>query len=361
MQELFRNLDNSKISLSYLGTFDDEITDKLIGISEHYLQNNLELVKLKNKVSFLIAECFQNIVRHKEPKGNTVYFPEEHHDFFQLTILEDRTALASCNLVADKYVKELEQKLIQVNSLNSDDLKLLYNEVLNNEGFSNKGGAGLGLIEMARKSGLPLNYLFVNTGDGFHQFFLSLEIIGKTSEAVKKVNINDINQFYNYLLNKNMMLVYKGDLSKDIIVPLVEMVQTNFVDAENISGQEKRSITVLIEALQNISKHGKSVNGLREGVFSLMQTNNSYTVEVGNTIEPSHQIILENELSAIKKMDGEQIRTEYKKRLITTEITKEGNCGLGLLEIAKHSEGNFDYNFTTPSSNSLFYTLKVNI
>ena len=55
MKLLNDSLINDKICLSYLGSFDDEITDKLIGISEYYLENRSELGKLSNKVSFLIA------------------------------------------------------------------------------------------------------------------------------------------------------------------------------------------------------------------------------------------------------------------------------------------------------------------
>src|SRR6188474_2724488 len=98
MKALHDSLNDHKICLAYLGSFDDTITDKLIGISEFYLENRSELGKLKNKVSFLIAECFQNVVRHGEAKQ------VGRSDFFQVSILSDRTILASCNLVAEHYV-----------------------------------------------------------------------------------------------------------------------------------------------------------------------------------------------------------------------------------------------------------------
>jgi hypothetical protein len=177
MEQLNNQIKDNKICLSYLGTFNDEITDKLIGISEFYLENKTELGKIKNKVSFLIAECFQNIVRHGVISNDVKITIPNHSDFFQINILGDRVILSSCNLINNNYVKPLEQKVLQVNSLNSDELKKLYNEVLQGGEFSDKGGAGLGLIEMARKSGLPLKYSFKNLNDEKSQFFLFLEII----------------------------------------------------------------------------------------------------------------------------------------------------------------------------------------
>jgi len=361
MIKLFEKLHNDKICLSYLGSFEDNVTDKLIGISEYYLENSSELSKLKNKVSFLIAECFQNIVRHKEPLKNIHKTSSNHSDFFQLNVLDDRTVLTSCNLISENIIADLERKLLQVNSLDAEGLKKLYNDVMQNDGFSEKGGAGLGLIEMARKSGLPLKYLFKPAEEGFQRFFLSLEIINKKDNALEKVKMEDIETMYSTLSLDRVLMLYKGDLSKDIIIPLVEMVQTNFADSENISAKEKRSVITLIEALQNASKHGKRTNGLTEGIFSLIKSDDTYTIQVGNIIDQKNQPSFENTLYELKKMNADEIKTLYKKKLLDPAITNEGNCGLGLLEIARNSAGDFDYSFSPTTENDFFYSLKINI
>lgn len=361
MNQLKEELKDNKICLSYLGNFDDDLTDKLIGISEYYIENKTELNKIKNKVSFLIAECFQNIVRHGKIKSESATLPEIHNGLFQLNVLEDRAVLTSCNLISSKIVPSIEQKLIQVNSLDADGLKKLYNEVLENGSLSEKGGAGLGLIEMARKSGLPLKYLFKKVDDEFSNFFLCLEISNKKENVTEKVNITDIENFYTHLLGNKTILLYKGEISKDIIVPLVQMVQANFSSKDGISSSEKKSLITLIEALQNVSKHAKKINSLREGIFSLSQINNSYLIEVGNTIEAKDKIILDEMLLSIKKMSSDEINNLYKKRLLEPEITEDGNCGLGLLEIARNSLGNFNYSFSYDSNNEILYSIKIKI
>ncbi|MDO8998147.1 MAG: SiaB family protein kinase [Bacteroidota bacterium] len=360
MEQLNEKLKNDKICLSYLGAFSDEITDKLIGISEFYLENKTELGKLKNKVSFLIAECFQNIVRHGGVKEGSQTTLPGHSDFFQINILEDRVVLSSCNLIGNNYVESLEQKMLQVNSLNSDELKKLYNEVLSGGEFSDKGGAGLGLIEMARKSGLPLKYSFRNLNETKSQFFLFLEIIQK-KESVEKIDVNEYIDFYKLLLDKKTLILYKGDVSKDIIISVIDMLQNNFSDEKSPNSKEKKFTVSLIEFLQNISKHGKLINGQKEGIFSISKDDNFFTIEGGNYIGEDDCKQLESSLSLIKELPLNEISTLYKKRLLDDVITSDGNCGLGLLEIAKNCEKNFEYSITPTPEKEKFFSIKIKI
>jgi hypothetical protein len=360
MKTLHEKLNNSKICLSYLGTFSDEITDKLIGISEYYLENKTELGKLKNKVSFLIAECFQNIVRHGGAKEGALTKISGHSDFFQINIMEDRVVLSSCNLIANQFVSSLEQKLLQVNSLNSDELKKLYNEILAGGEFSDRGGAGLGLIEMARKSGLPLKYFFKGLDGIKSQFFLFLEIVQK-KDSVEIFNVKEAVEMYESLVEKNTLILYKGDVSKDIIVSVIDMLQNNFSDGRNPSNKEKRFVVSLIEFLQNISKHGKEINGQKEGIFSINKEGEAFVIEGGNYVNEADRDHLDNAFKIIKSLELAEIGNLYKKRLMDDVITDEGNCGLGLLEIAKNCEKNFDYTIAPTVLNETFFSIKIKI
>lgn len=49
--------------LCYMGEFDDELTSILMEVSESC---KTDRKSTKKKVSYLIAECFQNIVRHSD-------------------------------------------------------------------------------------------------------------------------------------------------------------------------------------------------------------------------------------------------------------------------------------------------------
>lgn len=361
MKELIDKVKDNKICLSYLGLFNDDITSRLIAISEYYLENKTDLGKLKNKVSLLIAECFQNIIRHSGAKDQQIIILTEDPDFFQISILEDRVVLSSCNLIDNEHIHALNEKMMLVNSLNNEELKQLYKEVLANGSFSEKGGASLGLIDMARKSGLPLKYAFHETSATQSRFFLSLEI------AINKERLtagNDILYHVNFYLDlrdKKVIMLYKGDMSKDIIVSLVSMLQNNFIDDKPSSSKEKRFMVSLIEVLQNISKHGKSMKGSKEGMFSISMEKGDYVIESGNYIEESQKETLASTLTEISNMSMDRIARLYKERLVDNIITEDGNCGLGLLEVAKNSGNNFQYTISQTPEKEWFYSIKIKI
>ena len=57
-----------------------------------------------------------------------------------------------------------------------DDLKVYYKEVLNNGEMSAKGGGGLGMIDIARKSGKKLEYKFDPIDNSYSFFSLNIKV-----------------------------------------------------------------------------------------------------------------------------------------------------------------------------------------
>jgi hypothetical protein len=156
-------------------------------------------------------------------------------------------------------------------------------------------------------------------------------------------------------------MLYKGDFSRESIVPIVDMLQHNFGDKGQLSNHEKRSVVTLIETFQNIAKHGKTINDIKEGIFTISKQGDHYILEVGNYIEKREYDILTQSLASVKKMNSTELTEMYKKKLVESEITPEGNSGLGLLEIARQCDNHFIYTFNTNPDNGLFYSIKITI
>jgi hypothetical protein len=70
----------------------------------------------------------------------------------------------------------LQSRIEDINSLSPEGLKERYKQVLNNGNISNKGGAGLGIIDIARKSGSKLEYKFNHHNDSLSFFSLTVRI-----------------------------------------------------------------------------------------------------------------------------------------------------------------------------------------
>jgi hypothetical protein len=88
--------------------------------------------------------------------------------------------------VKNENLPSLRHALEHINSLDKDGLKELYKEIIKNTTISVKGGAGLGFVDMARKSGEKLEWSFIPMNDD--QSFFCLKVnIAKTSDVKVKV------------------------------------------------------------------------------------------------------------------------------------------------------------------------------
>jgi hypothetical protein len=356
MFHLYQKLRNQKASLSYLGVFNDELTATIIRLSEYYFLEKSDLSTLRKKVSFLIAECFQNVVRHGSMEKQ-VLAETGQKDFYQISIFEDRVVMTTCNLVDNAFKKDIENRIHNINKLSAEELKQLYKEVLSGQGFSSKGGAGLGLIEMARKSGQQLGFYLLPLNGKYSRFFLTIEISKARSKSKPGLSMDVINEIYNTMHAENKLISYKGEFSEEIILPLAEMLKANLDGQGYQKSKEKKVLITLIEMLQNISIHAKKTNASSVGIFSLSKNGDEFLLETGNLLEENKFISLTNSLNKINKTELSDIKPLYREWLNDPKVIS----GLGMLEIARNTEKNFTYDLKKLPGGEFFYTLRATV
>ena len=342
-----------------MGMFSDKITTMLIDLSDNYITNAKHLNKMTFKVSFLIAECFQNVIRHGIIERENTSEVIDHKDFFQINILDDRIVLSSANLIEQRNVQFLDEKIDHLNSLDSNELKSLYMEVLDKARFSSKGGASLGLIEMVRKSGLPLKKHFIPVTENYSLVFLSLEVPLGKSTTENKIGIDEVEKAYRSLIENKILILYKGDFSKESISYLIDMLHNNFVGEKDFTSGKIKNIISIIEVMQNVSIHGKAINNYKEGIFTLSEINGEIYIECSNFISLSDYEPFKRYIESIKASRIIEIEKLYKEKLSKTERSEQTNNGLGLLEIARFTKNMFFCSFTEIPGNEIFYSIKI--
>lgn len=77
-------------------------------------------------------------------------------------------------MVTSETKTALTEKIESLNKLNNYELKDLYKKTLKEGMFSEKGGGGLGLIEIARECSGPLNYSFDDADNNLSFFTLNV-------------------------------------------------------------------------------------------------------------------------------------------------------------------------------------------
>jgi hypothetical protein len=118
-----------------------------------------------------MVECLQNIVKHGESYESGDGY--EYNAVFMIGKKGEEYIIASGNPLYNDGIEGLRQRLDKVNSLDKDGLKQLYKDIIKNTSISEKGGAGLGFVDMARKSGKKLEYGFVEMDE--ERSFFSLK------------------------------------------------------------------------------------------------------------------------------------------------------------------------------------------
>jgi hypothetical protein len=173
--EMHQMMLRNNIILVYEGEFTQEITKSVLAMAERNMDSIGEESGIKRKVFNVMVECLQNIVKHgedlasKEGQANTAIFMIGKH--------RDSYIITSGNPIKDEYVEGMRKKLDKINSLDKEGLKSLYKEIIKGgSGLTNKGGAGLGFVDMARKSGQKLEYEFEELGEGLSFFSLKTTV-----------------------------------------------------------------------------------------------------------------------------------------------------------------------------------------
>jgi len=82
------------------------------------------------------------------------------------------------NAVRNETIDFLKERIDYLNSLDKQGLRQFYKEMVRNENINTESqGAGLGLIEIARRATAPIGYSFEPISDGLSFFTMYVEII----------------------------------------------------------------------------------------------------------------------------------------------------------------------------------------
>jgi hypothetical protein len=124
-----------------------------------------------------MIESLENIMKYTAEHSDIELIEKTFPPRFYIQRKDHKFLLGSSNLVEKENVSHLEQKLKQLNTLDKHGLKELYKSTITNGQFTQKGGAGLGLIEIAKISSTRIKYSFKPVSDllTYYQFSITIE------------------------------------------------------------------------------------------------------------------------------------------------------------------------------------------
>ncbi|MCB9191942.1 MAG: hypothetical protein H6602_09795 [Flavobacteriales bacterium] len=175
--DLYHRMENNKVVLSFKGDVTSELMTSILQIIEQRMDDMNEAPRLRKKVYNVLVECLQNLYHHiDEVPSETSKNGTDRSAIFMVSLNPKGYSITTGNYILSEREDSFKDRLERINSLTKEELKEMYKEVLNSEGRSDKGGGGLGMIDIARKTGNKLNYDFATLNDKYSFFSLNINV-----------------------------------------------------------------------------------------------------------------------------------------------------------------------------------------
>lgn len=166
---------NGEIVLSYKGNIDSDVINHVLDTVENKMVEVNEHSKLRKKVYNVLVESLQNLYHHVDPVPED--FEDQSSERYGLLIvkkIEGGYTIITGNFVKAEHIEKLEEKIKRINRSSHEEIKELYKFILNHQKISQKGGGGLGLVDIARKTGNKLDYSFKVYNEKHSFFYLNI-------------------------------------------------------------------------------------------------------------------------------------------------------------------------------------------
>jgi hypothetical protein len=173
--DFYKKMEQDNIMLSFKGNVTSELLTSVLQIMESKMERLNEPSKVRKKVYNILVEALQNLYHHLDKQ---IESPKHGHGtvIFMIGKNENGYTVFTGNYIKNENADKLKSKLEKINSLDAEELKSYYKEVLNNGMMSDKGGGGLGMIDIARKSGQKLDFEFQQVDSEYSFYSLNINI-----------------------------------------------------------------------------------------------------------------------------------------------------------------------------------------
>jgi hypothetical protein len=156
----------------YKGKLNHEILKLFTSMAEAKVSKGCSDISVRRLVFHVIVECVQNITRHSDDFGedgigNGIFVVGERKDYYYII---------TGNVIRSHKVPKLEKQLEMLNTLTNNELVKMHKYQMVDGELSEKGGAGLGLIDMIRKTGEKYIYQFLKLDTETHYFILKVTV-----------------------------------------------------------------------------------------------------------------------------------------------------------------------------------------
>ena len=164
------------VVVNYKGFVSLDVIDDILHHLKTYLFHKPHDKLMRKRVYSLSVECLDNILKHSDINEKEHELLINYPSRFIVEKIAENFLIHTGNIVLNKNRDEIISRLNKLNDLNFEEINDLYKESLANAVISEKGGAGLGLIVMAKTTRQKIRYDFEKINDKFSYFAMQLNL-----------------------------------------------------------------------------------------------------------------------------------------------------------------------------------------
>ncbi len=168
-------MDNGELILEYEGHLTFSTIGRLLTMLKHKMVTYEMKTGVYKRILSVMIEALENVYKNSDTYHENVFIRKNYLPVFKLFKVNNKFRIFVSNPLKTDNIPEFKKKLDLVNSKTPEELKILYRQTIANGVFTEKGGAGLGLIEISKISGSRLNYVFEPIDNTYSMFTLNVD------------------------------------------------------------------------------------------------------------------------------------------------------------------------------------------
>jgi Family of unknown function (DUF6272) len=176
VHKIHESMISNNIMLVYEGEVNQDITKAFTTLTQKNLDEDTDTsLPIKKRVYHVMVECLQNIGRHSDNMESGE--PElPGNGIFMVSKSDQEYSVVTGNPVANSKISEITEILNKVNGMDAEQIKAYYKEKILASRISEKGGAGLGFIDIVKKTGNKIEFHFAKINEITSFFIVKTKI-----------------------------------------------------------------------------------------------------------------------------------------------------------------------------------------
>ncbi len=172
LYQLYKTLSEKDIILSYTGP----VSQNLLVDINVTLMNIEGIQKSSKKIFKLFVELAQNIERYSDQREFVEGYREVGVGILVIFETANSYIISAGNLIEESKVEALKTQCEFISSLSSEEIKTYYHKELHAE-HANSKGAGIGIIDIARRTGNDFTFEFNEAAQDYSFFIINVTIL----------------------------------------------------------------------------------------------------------------------------------------------------------------------------------------